>query len=775
MTPAKALFSGKNINVAFVGNYVPRQCGIATFTTDLATWVVNTLGKGSDVFVVAMNDRPEGYDYPPMVRFEVRADDDKDYVKAADFINHSNVDIVCLQHEFGIYGGNFGIKITGLLKELRKPVVTTVHTVLPDPKPARKRAMVQVAEQSDALIVMSHKSIDFLEEYYGVPREKVFMIHHGVPDRPFTFPDEHKARWGLEKHTVILNFGLLSERKGIEYMIDALPDIVAAFPDTMFVVLGATHPPNKRREGETYRESLKQRASELGVADNVMFYDAFVTLEELTDFIAACDIYVTPYLDRNQIVSGTLAYAMGLGKPIVSTPYYYAQELLGDGRGVLAEFEDSKSISEGVLGLLQDPARMKEMREKAYAFGRKMIWREVSREYVKLFGGVLAGRELAPSVVMTPKQAPPYELPRPRIDYVERLTDSHGVLHGSHYDIPDRASGYTTGDNAMALAAAVLYHLQVEGSPALELARTYLGFLRYMQLPDGKFHEFLRYDMVFADQAGGEECQGQALAGLGITLALESDEGLASFAKNMFDEALRALELTEPRAMAYALLGCYHYITRFQGATLVMNFLERMAQNLHDSYGRASSTEWRWYEDTLYAGNGLLPRAMLLAYRATRDAKYREAGLDTLRFLTDLSMGDGMFDLVGDMGWYARGGEKSRFSQLPLEAASLAEVYLDAYVIEKDVRFLDLARMALEWFFGRNVHGKPLYDVTSGSCADSIRPHDIDNNRSAEATLSFMLALLRMTTALATPTRPAAVDEEVFIGHGSRQVPAAPY
>lgn len=775
MKPTRALFAGRNMNVAFVGNYAPRQCGIATFTTDLATWVANTLGKSSDVFVVAMNDKLEGYAYPPIVRFEVMADKPEDYGRAADFINHSAVDIVCLQHEFGIYGGTFGSMITELLQDVKKPVVTTVHTILPDPDPARRKALVQVAEHSDALIVMSHKSIEFLEEFYGVASDKVHVIHHGVPDRPFTYPNEHKARWGLEGHTVILNFGLLSERKGIEYMIDALPQVVERFPDVMFVVLGMTHPPRKEREGESYRDSLKRRARELGVAGNVMFYDAFVTLEELTDFLAACDIYVTPYLDKFQIVSGTLAYAIGLGKPVVSTPYYYAEELLGEGRGVVAKFNDPQSLADGVLGLLEDPARMKEMRGKAYALGRKMIWKEVSREYVKLFARVMAGRELVPLLVSAGPQVSTYELPRPKLDFVIRLTDSTGIIHGSHYDIPDRASGYTTSDNAAALAAAALFHLQLDDARALELARTYLGFLRYMQLPDGKFHEFLRYDTLFADDVGGEECQGMALSGLGVTLALESNEGLASFAKNMFDESLYKLELEEPLAMAYAALGCYHYITRYNGATHVLSFLERMAQKLYDAYERNSTDSWRWFDDTLYAGNGLLPRAMLLAYRATRDSRYRDAGLESLEFLTQVSTAADTFDLVGTRGWYTRGSERARFEQLPIEAASLVEVYVDAYIIEREQRYLDLARQSVEWFFGRNVQGKPLYDVAAGSCADSIQPHDIDKNRSARATLSFLLALLRVTTALSTPARLTEADEDIFVGYGSRQAPSAPY
>lgn len=737
------------MNVAVIGNYTPRQCGLATFTHDVATWLQLVLGNGSEVFVVAMNDRVEGYDYPPMVSFEVMANHPRDYHRAADFVNLSGVDVVCLQHEFGIFGGPFGAFITDMLGDIKKPVVTTVHTVMPDPEPARRDALMRVAALSDALVVMSFKSIEILQDDYGVPPGKVRLIHHGVPDRPFSEPDEHKARWGLEGRTVLLNFGLLSARKGIEYMIEAMPAVVERFPDAVFVVLGATHPPVKKMEGEKYRFFLKRLSHDLRVEDNVVFYDRFVTLEELTDFIAACDIYITPYNDKGQIVSGTLAYAVGLGKPVVSTPYYYAEELLADGRGVLAGFRDPAGLAAAVIDLLENPERMAKMRRDAYAFGRRMTWEEVAKEYVELFSEVLAGRAVAEAPGRrSRKPVSVRDLPRPKLDYLARLTDGTGVIHSSHFDIPDRSSGYTTEDNALALAASVIFHLQMDDARSLELARTCLGFLRYMQLPDGRFHNFLRYDLSFADDVGGEECQGRALAGLGVTVALEPDEGLASFAKSMFDDAMRSVVISEPRAIAYALAGCYHYFTRFGGASIVSGLLEELAERLLGAYVRESAPGWSWFEDTLYSGNGVMPRAMLLAFRATREARYRDIGLAALDFLVETSYRDGLFDPVGDQGWYPRGGARARYGQLPIEAASLADACVDACVITGESRYLELARAALEWFLGRNALKESLYEFASGSCADSLLAHGVDSNRGAEATIHLLLALLRLTTAL---------------------------
>jgi glycosyltransferase involved in cell wall biosynthesis len=739
-----------DMNVAVVGNYIPRHCGLATFTTDVATWVKSTLGPGSDVFVVAMNDRPEGYDYPPMVRFEVLASNPRDYPRAADYLNLSEIDIVCLQHEFGIFGGPKGIYVTELLRDLRKPVVTTAHTVLPDPEPDRREAMVEVCALSDAVIVMSSKSIDFLEEYYGVAREKVHLIHHGVPDMPFGNADDYKVRWGLQGKTVLLTFGLLHPRKGIEYMIQAMPGIVERFPDAVYVVLGATHPPVKKREGEKYRFGLKKLARDLGVEDNVVFYDRFVSLEELTHFLASCDIYVTPYLDMNQIVSGTLAYALGLGKPTVSTPYYYAQELLADGRGILVPVKDPGAFTDAVIELLSDPLRMQKMREKAYALGHEMRWEVVSKQYVDLFELVLAGRKAAPVAAPVSRKAVSLrDLPRPRLDHLVRLTDATGLIHAAHFDIPDRSSGYTTQDNGLALGATVLSHIvQMGDETSLGLARTYLGMLRYMQRDDGRFHDLLRYDKSYADDEGGQECQGKALEGLGLTVALEEDEGPVSFAKLMFDDALQYLDLSYPRAMAYAAVGCYHYLTRFGGARLAEAGLEKMAGGLLEAFRSNSSEGWEWFEDTLTYANGLMPRALFLAYRETRDERYREVAVESLEFLTRTCYRDGIFDLVGDQGWFPRGGERAKFNQLPIEAASLAQAYVDAYMVVRENRYLDLARASFEWFLGRNVLGEPLYDFALFACSDCLMRGGVCPNMGAEATVQWLLALLRVQTAL---------------------------
>lgn len=737
------------INVAVIGNHVPRQCGLATFTTDVARWLSEVLGPGSEVFVLAMNDRAEGYDYPPVVKFELDTGNPRDYHRAADFINLSSVDVVCLQHEFGIYGGPRGFYITDLLGDVSKPVVTTFHTILPDPEPDRREALVQVAELSDALVVMSRKAIEFLDVYYGVPPEKVHFIHHGVPDMPYPDSDSFKEKWGFEGKKVVLTFGLLHPRKGIEYVIEALPSVVSEFPEVLYVVLGATHPPEKERNGERYRFSLKRKARELGVQDHVVFYDRFVSLQELVEFLASCDIYVTPYLDMKQIASGTLAYAMGLGRPVISTSYWYARELLEKGRGLLVPPRESEPIAKALSELLSDQPRLKRMSHEAYSYGRKMVWSEVAREYVKLFREVLAGAE--------PSVAPPVErealsfrdLPRPKLDHLQRLTDKTGVISRASFDMPERSSGYSTDDNSLALAAAVQYHLQTGDTDSLELARVYLGFLKYMQLPNGRFRNYLSYDLNFLDETGGEECQGRATYGLGITLALETDKAMASVSKSMFESAIPAVDaLAYPRPLAYAIRGCYHYLGRFNGARRIHRLIDGAATRLLEHYLENSGEGWRWFEQALYYGNGMLPHAMLLAFRATGNRDYLDAGLESLAFLTEQCYRGDMFDLVGDLGWFPRGKKRARFEQLPIEACSLVEAYVDAYVIERDETYLELARSAMEWFMGRNIVGKPLYDFAGGGCSDGLLLNEVDPNRGASATIHLLLALLRMTFAV---------------------------
>src|SRR5450755_3326294 len=391
--------SSKVRKIAFVGDYLPRKCGIATFTADLLA-AVATAHPQSQCISVSVNDIQDGYEYPEEVRFEIEEQDLSSYVRAADFLNISNVDIVCLQHEFGIFGGTAGGHILALLRELRMPVVTTLHTILREPKAEQRRVMQELVSLSTRLVVMTERGRQMLQEVYQAPPAKIDLIQHGIPDVGFVDPTYFKDQFGVEGRVVLLTFGLLSPNKGIEHVLNALAHILAEFPEVVYIVLGATHPNELREHGEAYRLSLEILAKKNKVDENVIFYNQFVELENLEEFIGAADLYITPYLNEAQITSGTLAYTFGAGKAVVSTPYWHAAELLAEDRGVLVPFADAPAIAREVIALLKDDTRRHAIRKNAYRLGRDMIWSNVAQLYMQSFersrldGAALSGKSL---------------------------------------------------------------------------------------------------------------------------------------------------------------------------------------------------------------------------------------------------------------------------------------------------------------------------------------------------------------------------------------------
>ena len=374
--------AGKIRQIAFLGNHLPRQCGIATFTTDLSSAMAAEFCN-TDCVVVAMNDPGKQYAYPPRVRFEVAESNIASYRIAADFLNANKIDVVSVQHEYGIFGGKAGNYLLTLLRKLRMPIVTTVHTILGEPDSLQRRAMNEIARLSRRLVVMSDHGAALLHTVHGVPEDKIDIIPHGIPGVPFA--SSNKKQLGIEGKSVIFTFGLLSPDKGIEHVIDALPVILARYPDTVYVVLGATHPHIKERYGESYRESLERRAQGHGVEASVIFQNRFVSGGELVKFLSAADIYITPYLNPQQSTSGTLAYAIGAGKAVISTPYLYARELLADGRGILVPWRNSQTIARAVVDLLSDDAKRLALCARAAAHGRSMVWPAVARRYLQSF------------------------------------------------------------------------------------------------------------------------------------------------------------------------------------------------------------------------------------------------------------------------------------------------------------------------------------------------------------------------------------------------------
>lgn len=747
--------------IAFVGNYLPRRCGIATFTTDLCEAFAVAYGETACI-ALPVNDTEAGYAYPPRVRFELTQKDIRSYRRAADFLNINNVDLVCLQHEYGIFGGRAGSHIVALLQELRMPIVTTLHTILSNPNTDQLRVLKEIASLSDRLVVMSKRGDKYLQETYGVSSDKIDLIPHGIPDVPFVDPSFHKDLFGVEGKIVLLSFGLLSANKGIENVINALPAILAKHPNVVYIILGATHPHVLNHEGETYRLSLQWLAQEKGVEGQVIFYNRFVSLEELIVFISVADIYITPYLNAEQITSGTLAYTLGAGKAVVSTPYWYAEEMLAEERGVLVPFHDPSMLAARVNGLIDNEAGRHAMRKRAYLFGRSMIWPRVAQLYKESFERARAERRnfTAPGFTAKVLDKSYGELPPLKLDHLRHMTDETGMLQHAVFTVPNYREGYTTDDNARALMVSVL--LEEAGSGvAFELASRYLAFVWYaFNTETGRFRNVMDYQRRWLEDSISDDSHGRTLWSLGTVLGRSASLALHNMAGWMFEQALPAiLHTTSPRAWAFSLIGTYEYLRRFAGDRKANQVREELADRLLIMYKNNRTDTWRWYENELSYCNAALSHALIISGRWIPNPEMMEAGFESLSWLADLQRADedgGHFFPIGSNGFYKKGGERARFDQQPVEAQAMVSACLEAYKISGDKRWHKEARRAFEWFLGRNDLGIPIYDPTTGGCRDGLHPDRPNENQGAESTLAFLQALmeLRLAENILQPTEP---------------------
>ncbi len=699
--------------IAVIGNYLPRHCGIATFTTDLCSAISAEYGTAR-LLALPVNDTEEGYDYPARVRWSLAQDEVKSYQDAAAFLNFNNIDMVCLQHEYGIFGGPAGSHILHLLRGLKMPVVTTLHTVLREPDPNQLMVMEEIVELSDRLIVMSQLSSQFLQEIFKVPGSKIDMVPHGVPDLPFLDPNFFKDRFGVEGKAVLLTFGLLSPNKGIENVIQALPQILSKHKNVVYIVAGATHPHILRREGDKYRASLQALAKEIGVESQVIFHNRFVSPEEMVEFIGAADIYITPYRHEAQVVSGTLAYALGAGKAIISTPYWHAIELLDDRRGALVPFQNPNAIAQKTIELLDTPAIRHAMRKRAYQFAREMVWKRVAQGYMQSFSRVRSDRMESPKVQFSARmtQKSLDHLPELNLDHFNRMTDDTGMLQHSIFTIPNRREGYTTDDNARALIFAVQLgqtekHQLGKVDPSTEtLALCYSAFLEHAFNPaKGRFKNFLRYDRRWNEPVGSEDSHGRALWALGTILGRSQDQGLRGAAGRLFEFSLPAvLEFTSPRAWAYTLLGIQEYLTSYPGDRDAQKMRSALSRRLLEMYESIRRSDWKWFENVLAYGNARLPQALLLVGGACSDDRMVSAGLESLDWLSQTQHCEinHHFVPIGSQGFYHQDGEKARFDQQPLEAAGAVSACLQAYRVTGDSRWRREAWSAFNWFLGDN-------------------------------------------------------------------------
>lgn len=735
--------------IAFISDYPPRKCGIATFTQDLRN-AINSQYPHTDTFILSVNDISEGYNYPPEVRFEIQQNDVSSYRNAADYLNFNPADIVSVQHEFGIFGGPAGNYLLAILRDIKIPIVTTFHTILKMPDAEQMKVMKELIRLSARLIVITETGKEFLKEIYNADPSKINIIPHGIPDMPFVDPNFYKDQFGVEGKNVLLTFGLISPGKGIENVLKALPSVIEKFPNTVYIVLGATHPNLLRQQGESYRLSLERLANDLGINKHVIFYNRFVSIDELKEFLGAADIYITPYLNEAQITSGTLSYAFGCGKAVISTPYWHAKELLSDNRGIIVPFNDPKAISEAIEQLISNETLRHSMRKRAYIMGREMIWSNVAHLYMESFIRARKSKISDGRIKLRMKTLDEenFNLPKIKTTYLKKLTDSTGILQHAKYSIPNFNDGYCLDDNARALILTVLLeNTSFYDEEIKNLQETYAAFLNYAF--DEKLKQFrnlLSYEKKWFEEKGSEDSNGRALWALGTIINRSKNQQLQNWAADIFIRAITNVEhFTSPRAWAFILLGITEYLSKFSGDRFVNQLRDEFEKRLVNLFKIVSSNDWKWFENYLTYSNAKLSLGLITSGINFGNQEVLSIGLESLRWLCDVQKSaSGNFAPIGNDGFYHRGQKRAWYDQQPIEAFSTVAASLKAYEATKDNIWLKEARLAFEWFLGRNDNQIALVEHNSGACRDGLHIDRVNSNMGAESTLSYLLSLTLM-------------------------------
>lgn len=740
--------------IATIGNHTPRQCGIATFTADLVGAISRRYPE-LDCVTVAMNDREEGYDYPPVVRHEIQAGAREDYLRIADTLNADGTDVVCLQHEYGIFGGPSGSHILELLRELEMPVVTTLHTILQNPNASQCAVMSELTRLSDRLIVMSERGSQFLQDVHGVDPQKIDVIHHGIPDVPTESQEFFKDRFGLMGKSVLLTFGLLSPDKGVENVLEALPAILKSFPEVVYVVLGATHPHILKNHGEGYRQSLETMVERLGIGANVRFLNRFATQAELTEYLRAADLYITPYLKPEQITSGTLAYAVGSGNAVISTPYYYAEELLAEGRGVLVPWRDPVAIAREVADLLGNPEKLERIQARAAELGREMTWPSVAEKYLASFERARSDRGDSAAKFLSSKVplAASLKVPAINLAHLLRMTDDTGLFQHATHSIPNRHEGYCIDDNVRALL--LMAHLERSSGVLQETVRAlelrYLSFVHHaLDFESGRFRNFLSYDRRWLEDCGSEDSHGRTLWGLGTVMRWTGDGAARSLATQLFRASISTVSaFASPRAWAYALLGLDDALRFDPENRDSIQLRNELSDRLYAQFVANDATDWPWLEDSVTYANARLPQALILSGGARKRADMLEVGLHSLGWLCKIQRDKSeAFSPIGSNGFYVRGRTPARFDQQPIEACGMISACRAAFEATGDERWKREALRAFSWFLGGNALQVPLCDPITGGCCDGLHSDRRNENQGAESTLSFLQSQVEIRFAI---------------------------
>jgi glycosyltransferase involved in cell wall biosynthesis len=741
------------MKIAYISTYPPRECGIATFNQNLMHAINANFPKRKSLleggFVVALNDSENlhEYEYPGEVKYIIRQNHQKDYIRAANYINTSTADVCIMEHEFGIYGGESGIYILPLINRLEKPLISILHTILKEPSYVQRIIIREIAEQSSKIIVMSKRAVEFLTTIYDIPADKIQIIEHGVPDVEAPEVNPIKNLSQFKNHRVLLTFGLISRNKGLETVVKALPKIVEKHPDVMYVVLGNTHPGVIKNSGEEYRDHLKSLAAQLGVAKNLSFINKFVTEEELVDYLTACEIYVTPYLNEAQITSGTLSYAVGAGAAVVSTPYWHAQELLDHNRGRLFDFKDTDALADIVNELMDQDRLLKELKENAYEYGLHLRWPVTGAEFIKVAQESCRTHDFSEKILRN-SIVDPEILPKFSLTHVIRLTDDTGIVQHAKYGIPNLKEGYCLDDNARALIMALMAYQRSKSKEAFELLPVYLSYIHYMQTDDGNFRNFLSFNREYLDEVGSEDSFGRTIWALGHLISCAASNSYREFALEIFQKSFPHFKaLKHLRGMANTIIGVSLYLQVFPTDEGMVKELVVLTQPLLDAYDRNQAEDWQWFEEKMTYDNAILPLALLHSAEITGNEKAKEIAMKTMAFLDKLTLANGYLSPVGNEGWYHKGGEYPIFDQQAIETMAMVLMHFQAYQIFREPEYIEKMFLSYKWFLGENTLRAPLYDHETKGCCDGLLPTGINRNQGAESTLAYLISHLTVLKA----------------------------
>lgn len=732
--------------IAYIGTYPPRECGIGTFTQNLVSAMCSDKSdESNDNFVVAINDHNIAYPYPPEVKLTIAQEQQTDYLEAANFINLSGVDLCILEHEFGIFGGQSGVYILPLLHRLKIPFIVTLHTILKAPSYNEKAILKEICKMASKVVVMSQKAIEFLIDIYKVPKEKISFIEHGVPEIYFDH-DKTRSEFKFTDQKILLTFGFLGRNKGIETVIKSLPAIIEKHPNVLYLVLGKTHPNVSRHSGEEYRTYLQLLVKSLKLSDHVIFLNEFVDQNKLFKYLAACDIYITPYTNEAQITSGTLSYAMGVGCAVISTPYWHAAELLAEDRGRLFDFNNSKKLSVILHELLSQPDELRRLKSRALDYGKQITWPKTGAKYLALTHEVLSK-----PIFVVPKNESKIDLlllPPFLLTHIKRLTDHTGIIQHAKFGIPNLKEGYCLDDNARALLAVLMAYKQKKDPLALEFMPVYLSYIHYMQRKNGLFGNFLSFSRNFLDEIGSEDSFGRTIWALGYLLGNAPNDAYYQTGKLVFFDAAPNFEkLKSIRSIANTIIGICYYLKSNPSDESMTERLRNLTHKLTRQYKDHRTNEWHWFESLLAYDNGILPLALLHATEILNEQEITDIATESMEFLTAVTMKDGYLSIIGNKDWYKRDGTRSVFAQQPIDALAMVLMFHQAFHLTKNKEYLNKLFIAFMWFLGENDLRMSLYDFETKGCCDGFENYGVNRNQGAESSLAYLISHLTVLRA----------------------------